>query len=212
MSKQVEKIGILGAGGQADEVELYLRENGQKTAFRAVSRKYALGAELLAIDEASSGHLTTAVVGAVGAPGGRKNIIEEWPGSVYATIIALRSVVYNVANINPGTIIAPGAILTSKVDIGQHVLINTSVTIGHDCMVGEFSTISPGVNIGGHVNIGRGVFIGIGATIKNGVTIADGVVVGAGSVVIRDILEENSVHVGVPSKKIGLNESWLHEI
>jgi acetyltransferase-like isoleucine patch superfamily enzyme len=51
------------------------------------------------------------------------------------------------------------------------------------------------------IEIGSDVWIGANVVIKNGVKIGNGAIIGAGSVVIKDI-DQYSINVGVPSKKI----------
>lgn len=204
----MNQIGILGNGGQANELESYIRGS---VSFRAVDSGY-VSEGLVDISSPTSDQKNTQVIAAIGAPGLRKNVIERWKGSKYSKVIAVPSSVDESLKLGDGSFIAPGSVITTNVTIGEHTLINTGVTISHDVNIGDFATISPGANIAGNVTIGRGVFIGIGAVVSNGLHIADGVVIGAGAVVLKDIDEENSVHAGVPAKKIGQNEAWLHEI
>ena len=80
--------------------------------------------------------------------------------------------------------------INSKSKIGKNLRIQTGVTIG-----GSHST--PGK----FAVIGDNVYIGTGAKIIGGVTIANNVAIGANAVVVKDILEESTTHVGVPSHK-----------
>lgn len=206
------KIGLLGSGGQADEVESYLG-GSDEVVFRAVSKDYLDGSnpKLIDIDQPGDNQAIE-VVAALGAPGLRKKMVESWGGKKYATVISAAAHVDKGASIGDGSIIAPGAIITTNAKIGEHVIVNISATISHDAKIGNFVTISPGAHIAGRVTIGDGVFIGIGAVISNDVKIADGCVVGAGAVVLDDITEENSVVVGMPAKVIKQNDGWLSEI
>lgn len=201
-------IGILGSGGQADEVRAILKD---EPLFYAVEAAYASGRSV-AIEGLSDEERRADVVIAVGAPALKKHFEEIWGKDTYVSVIAESAVVDKTSEIGVGTIIAPGAIVTTNVKVGKHVLLNTSCTISHDAKIGDFSCISPGVNVGGKVSISEGVFVGIGATIKNGVSIAEGVVIGAGAVVLHDIKEINSVYAGVPAKKIKQNNGWLRAI
>lgn len=204
-------VGLIGAGGQADETEMYLVENGQRVIFRAVDTTYISNVDdsSIAIEDADT---LTPVIIAIGAPGARKRIFEKWSGNRYATAISKQAVVGKSSIIAQGCILAPGAILTTNITVGSHTLINTGVTIGHDTIIGQFVTVSPGVHVGGKVEIGDGVFIGLGAAIKNGISVAGGVVIGAGAVVLQDITDENAIYVGVPARKIGQNDEWLEKI
>ena len=207
-----EKIGILGAGGQADEIESYL--NNLEVDFYALSEQY------LDKDNQRQINITTPteyqrmlpVVAAVGAPAIRKVMVDQWPGEEYAVVISDMSYVDQSAEIGDGSVIAPRAVITTNVKIGEHCIINVAASVSHDCKLGDFVTVSPGAHIAGHVELGDGVFVGIGAIISNDIKIAPGVVIGAGAVVIRDVEEENSVLVGTPAKVIKRNEGWMRAI
>lgn len=212
MSSGDTEVGILGAGGQSDEVEAYL---GKRASFKAVDKSYLLPETkgvVIAVDEPSEHQILTPVVAAVGAPAVRKALVLRWPGDKYQSAISSKAVVDESTVIHPGCIIAHQAVITTNVNVGRHTIINVGATIGHDCSFGEYVTIGPGANIGGNVSLGDGVFVGIGATIKNDLNIAEGVVVGAGAVVIKDIVEPNSVYVGVPARIVSRNEGWLSEV
>lgn len=206
------KIGLLGSGGQADEVESYLAD-GDEVVFRAVSKDYLDGSnpKLIDIDQPGDNQVLE-VVAALGAPGLRKKMVESWSGQKYANVISETADVNKNAEIGDGSIIAPGAIITTNAKIGAHVIVNIGVTISHDAKIGDFVTISPGAHIAGRVTIGNGVFVGIGAVVSNDVKLADGVVIGAGAVVLDDVEQENSVAVGMPAKVIKQNDGWLSEI
>ena len=93
-----------------------------------------------------------------------------------------------------------GAIyINSQSKIGKNLRIQSGVTIG-----GSHST--PGK----YAVIGDNVYIGTGAKVIGGVTIANNVAIGANAVVVKDILEESTTHVGVPSHKCSNNSSLAY--
>lgn len=210
MSEGFEKVGILGSGGQADEAQSYFAQGD--IVFRAVDPSFIENESLIDITNPTQEQQQTPVVAAVGAPAIRREMVEKWSGTTYASIVSEHSLVDKTTKVGEGCIIAPGAVLTTNIEVGNHVVINTNVTIGHDSKVGDYATISPGANIAGHVTIEDGVFIGIGAVVSNDISIAKGSVIGAGAVVIDNITDENAVYVGVPAKKIKQNEGWLREV
>ncbi|BFM42307.1 hypothetical protein CFS9_09480 [Flavobacterium sp. CFS9] len=90
------------------------------------------------------------------------------------------------------------------------------ITIGNNCLISQFVTIvasnhniKKGENINGQgwdetrtdVFIGDDVWIGANCVILPGVKIANGSVIAAGSVVTKDV-QDNSIMIGVPAKKI----------
>lgn len=207
-----KKIGILGAGGQADEAMSYLMNTDVE--FRALTDEYIDPADEHQINIISPTEYqrTLEVVAAIGAPAVRRAMVEKWPGEQYATIQAETSYIDQSARIGEGVIISPRAVITTNVEIGDHTIINVAATISHDCRIGQYVTVSPGAHIAGNVELGDGVFVGIGAVISNGIKVAAGSVIGAGAVVVKDILEENSVAVGTPAKVIKTNEGWLERV
>lgn len=206
------QIGLLGNGGQANEIESYLSDDIE-IVFKAVSADYLDPSNPKVIDiKNPKDNVTLPVVAAVGPSGLRKKLVSDWPGKEYETIISKNAHVNKKTVIGYGTVISPGAVITTDVTLGKHVIVNINATISHNCDIGDFATISPGVHIAGNVKIGAGAFIGIGATISNGLNIAPGAVIGAGAVIIDDINEENSVVVGNPGKVIKKYQDWLNEI
>lgn len=206
-----EHIGILGAGGQAEEARSFFKG---KVVFFAIDDEYRNrnNTDQIDITRPNDAQQLTPIVAAVGAPAVRREMVNKWPGKNFATIIASNTYVDNDCKIGVGTIIAPGATITTDVKIGEHSILNVGASISHNCNLGDYVTVSPGARIAGNVTLGNGVFVGIGATISNNVSVAPGVVIGAGAVVIHDVEIPNSVVVGCPAKSIRVNEGWLYEI
>lgn len=213
-SKIVQSIGILGAGGQADELVSFLDTKSCRVSFYALSKEFVDVSNKQEIDikNPSADQENTPVIAAVGAPLLRKELVLTWQGDKFTTVIANNVNIDKTVTVGSGSIIAPGVIATTGITIGKHSIINVATTIGHGSFLGNFSTLGPGVHLAGNVKLGDGVFVGIGAVIKNNIHIASGVVIGAGAVVIHDITEENAVYAGVPARKIGQNSDWLSEV
>ena len=89
--------------------------------------------------------------------------------------------------------------INSKSKIGKNFRVQSGVTIG-----GSSSTPDK------YANIGDNVYVGTGAKILGGVTIANNVAIGANAVVVKDILEESTTHVGVPSHKSSNHSSEFY--
>ena len=202
-------VGLLGAGGQAREVASYLPP-GTKL-FWAVSPDYLDAAERDQVDITSPSPTArnSQVVGAVGPPALRRDLIAAWPGDRFVTVVSPAAYVDPSCTIGAGTVIAPGAVLTVDVVVGEHCLVNVGATLSHDVHLASFVTIGPGAHIAGRVSLGDGVFVGIGANISNDVTIASGVVVGAGATVLADVTTPNAVVAGVPASVVKVRDGWL---
>src|SRR5947209_813770 len=107
-------IGLLGSGGQADEVELYI-ENDSEVAFRVVSPEYLDSTQTKQITFSSAErYKNTPVVAAVGSPALRKEMVSLWGGNNYCTVISKESYIALSAKLGSGTIVAPMAVLTTN--------------------------------------------------------------------------------------------------
>ncbi|TLP37783.1 DapH/DapD/GlmU-related protein [Arcobacter arenosus] len=127
-------------------------------------------------------------------------------------LLSLNAISPNV-NFSSNTEIGFGNIILPFVQIGVNVrlgygnVIFSNSTIEHDSKIGNNVNIAPGVNIAGSVTIEDNVYIGIGAKIIDGIKIGKNSVIGAGSIILENV-EENSVYVGVPAKKIKNNNLY----
>ncbi|BAZ37754.1 serine O-acetyltransferase [Calothrix sp. NIES-4101] len=107
-----------------------------------------------------------------------------------------------------GIEIHPGA------QIGKGVFIDhgMGVVIGETAIVGDYTLIYQGVTLGGtgketgkrHPTIGKNVVVGAGAKVLGNIQVGDRVRIGAHSVVLRDVLPDNTV-VGIPGRNIPHN-------
>ncbi|MCU1441450.1 MAG: hypothetical protein JWP85_2447 [Rhodoglobus sp.] len=204
-------FGLLGAGGQSDETAEYALPD--LPAFRAVSPEFldAGRTDLIDITTDDLALRSVPVVAAIGAPGLKRDLVGAWGGTAYRTVISSAAWVSPSATIGAGCILAPHAAVSTRATLGNHVLINIGASVSHDAVIGDFVTVSPGSRIGGRARIGDGVFIGIGATVSSAVAIASGTVIGAGAVVVHDIAEPG-VYIGVPARRLRVQEDWLRAI
>ena len=203
------RVGLLGAGGQAREAASYLPPGTE--VFWVVSPECLdpAGRDQVDITAPSPADRNAWVLGAVGAPALRRDLVAAWPGDRFVTVVSHAAYVDPSCTIGAGTVIAPGAVLTVDVVVGEHCQVNIGATLSHDVHLGSFVTIGPGAHLAGRVRLGDGVFVGIGASISNDVTIASGVVVGAGATVVADVMTPNAVVAGVPASVVKIRDSWL---
>lgn len=206
-----DRIGLLGAGGQAAEIVDYI--SPEAPAFYAVEERFLPQSPpgSIDIDAPGTDNARVPVVIAVGAPLLKAELVGRWPGEAFASVVHPTSYVAPSALIGRGCVIAPLAAVGTRTTVGDHVLVNLGATVSHDIAIGDFVTISPGAHVGGNSTIGAGAFVGIGAAVRNGVNIAPGSVVGAGAVVVADTVE-NGVYAGVPARLVSIREEWLRDI
>ncbi|MCW2551713.1 MAG: hypothetical protein JWR78_1494, partial [Mycobacterium sp.] len=122
----VERIGLLGAGGQAREIASYLPHSTE--LFWAVSSGFRDSSSPHQIDVSSptKRDRDSWVVAAVGPPAVRRDLVAVWPGNRFATIIS--SAAYVEQSCRIGAVIAPGGVLTVNVTVGEHCLVNVGAT------------------------------------------------------------------------------------
>lgn len=90
-----------------------------------------------------------------------------------------------------------------RIDYWGFLAINSNSKIGKNCRI--FVDITIGVRDNqtiGAPKISDNVTIGTGARILDAVTIASNCVIGANAVVTHDFLEEGSIIVGIPARKL----------
>jgi sugar O-acyltransferase (sialic acid O-acetyltransferase NeuD family) len=115
------------------------------------------------------------------------------------SIIHPQAVISRYAKIADGCVVCAGVVVNADSRIGFGSILNTACTIDHDCSISEAVHVSPGAHLAGGVKIGACTWIGIGAAVKQLITVGSYAIVGAGAVVVKDVLERNTV-VGIPAK------------
>ncbi len=119
------------------------------------------------------------------------------------------SIIRNHVSIGKSAIIMMGAVINIGAVIGEGTMIDMNAVIGARAIIGKNVHIGAGAVIAGileppgktPVIIEDNVLIGANAVVLEGIKIGKGAVVGALSVVTEDV-EENSVVVGSPARKI----------
>lgn len=98
------------------------------------------------------------------------------------------------------------------ISIGNNVFITDGCKfVNHDGGTLLLRSKTPSLELTAPIKIGNNVYLGIETIVMPGVTICDNVLVGARSIVTRDI-ENNSVVVGIPAKKIKTLDQYHDEI
>ena len=121
---------------------------------------------------------------------------------ILPSLIHPKANICSSAMIGKGVYIHAGACIWTKAEIGDFTFISPNTVIAHHTKVGKACLISTLCAVGALIKIKDHVTLGIGTTVITGVNrIGENVVSGGGSVIIKDV-EDNSVIVGNPARKI----------
>lgn len=209
----VRRFVIIGAGGQAREVDWTLRTLGHTVVGYVItdttrtspfdSTEKVLG-DCSWLD-ANRGAFDALALG-IGSPRARLAVAQGlserfttayWPPVVHPTAT------YDEEScvLGRGIFISAGAILTVGVTLSDFAMANFGATIGHEASIGSGSVLNPGCNVSGGVRIGDAVLVGTGAQVLQYLSIGDAAIVGAGAVVVKDVASGETVK-GVPASSL----------
>ena len=96
-------------------------------------------------------------------------------------------------HIQSHSVIARSCFSETATSIGDFVNVGFHVTIGHDCIIDDRCSISSNAAIAGHTSVGKECWVGLGALISNTLAVGDRASVKIGSVVVDDVMSEESV-------------------
>jgi serine acetyltransferase len=97
-------------------------------------------------------------------------------------------------NIGHGVFVYPGVNIYPSVKIGSDVIIHSGSTIGHNSIIGQNTFISGNTSLAGSVKVGKCCWVGVDALIIDNVSVANYTTINARSLVIKDIVDENSTY------------------
>lgn len=216
-----KRIAILGAGGQAREVEWLIRDINRKCptyeflgyVVGSVSdlsdkdtREGLLGDESWL--ESNRNRVDCLAIG-IGSPSLRLKLAValtsrfpdiEWPSLIHP----LATYDPATCEVGVGVLLCAGTTCTVRVKFGSFALINCGCTVGHEVQIGKGCVVNPGANVSGGVILGDGVLVGSGAQVLQYLRIGPGATIGSGAVVVKNV-EAGVTVVGVPAAPLKRN-------
>ncbi len=205
-----ERTVIVGAGGFAGEVMLWLRaaspERSRSVAgflglppTRETATRFDL--PLLGTPENFKPRPSDRFLLAIGIPETRRQVAEQMlaRGAVFETLVHPTAIIAPTAEIGTGSIICPHAIVSDGVRLGRFALLNYYSSLGHNSSAGDFAVLSPYAALGGAARLGEDGFLGMHASVAPSVSIGSRSKVSAQSCALRDVADDMIVF-GVPGK------------
>jgi sugar O-acyltransferase (sialic acid O-acetyltransferase NeuD family) len=213
-----KRIAILGAGGQAREVEWLIREINRHHPIYEFLGYIVADVTRLSEHDSSRGLLgdeswlesnrdrVDCLAIGIGDPTLRLKLAAvltsrfpdiEWPALIHPRAVFDAA----TCECGPGLVLCGGAACTVNIKFGAFSLINFGCTIGHDVQVGKGCVVNPGANISGRTILGDAVLVGSGAQVLQYLRVGTGAKIGAGAVVVRNV-EAYSTVVGVPARPL----------
>lgn len=140
---------------------------------------------------------------ALGEPKWIKHYTEliENKGGKFISLISPLSCIGSNTIIGEGCIISRWTTISCDVRIGKHTTIDIFSALGHDTEVGNYCHLGAYTFMGGFSRIGNETTIHPRSNILPHKSVGNNAVVGAGSVVIKNVLDRQTVF-GVPAKKL----------
>lgn len=203
MSKDVI---IIGAGGHAKVIADIIYKSGDNLIgflddnLANKGKEIYLGKKVLGTTKDIENYNKNYFIIGIGNNSIRKKINNENNLKLY-TAIHPSAIIAQDVKIGIGSVIMAGVVINPGTVIGKNCIINTCSSLDHDNLLEDYVHISPGAHLAGTVSVKEGTWICTGAIIKNNITIGKNNIIGAGSVVIKDIIDENTTYIGVPARR-----------
>ncbi len=213
----IQRIVVIGAGGQARETEWLVREiNAQAPRYEFLG--FVVG-DLDRLGERDScdrvlgdyswleqhSEVDCVAIG-IGTPETRLKVAAEmtsrFPHLQFPALVHPSAIFdQETCRIGRGVLLCAGVVATVNVIVEDFAMANFGCTLGHEAHIGKASVVNPGANISGGVVLEEAVLVGTGAQILQYVHVGARAKIGAGAVVISDVAPGQTV-VGVPAAQV----------
>jgi UDP-3-O-[3-hydroxymyristoyl] glucosamine N-acyltransferase len=124
----------------------------------------------------------------------RKEICQHLDHHQLRRFTVLPEQIYITENIKDGVFVYPGTIIYPSAKIQSDVIIHANSAIAHGVEIGQGSFISGQVTVCGSSQISKYCWIGAGTMIVDKVSVAEGTSTAAKSLIINDIIQENTYY------------------
>jgi sugar O-acyltransferase (sialic acid O-acetyltransferase NeuD family) len=214
----LRRIVVVGAGGQAREVEWIIRAmNEQRPQF--VFAGYVLGDpahpgphdsrdRVLGDDAWLVAHRreVDALALGIGMPALRLRAaaaLEREFGPEYWPVLSHPSAIFDAQScrFGHGALLSAGVTGTVNLTFEPFAFANFGCTLGHESSLGRCAAVMPGANLSGGVVLEEGALVGTGAQVLQYLRVGQGATLGAGAVLTKDV-PPGEIWAGVPARPL----------
>lgn len=201
----MKNIIIIGAGGNAIEVDEYIAFNNRSEEKLNVVgiiddnsegyKKYRFSAPYLGSIKDHIVDKELYYVIAIANSEYKVPIVEKIleKGGEFITLIHSTAYISPSAKIGEGVVIAPYVNLGPNTIVGDYTLINSRASIGHDSCLGRFNFIAPNVSLSGHTTIGDRNLFGVNSATIPGINVGNNNKIAAGMVLDKNVQDDSVV-------------------
>jgi acetyltransferase EpsM len=216
----MKKIILVGTGGHASEVREYINYHNKVRpdqkfhilGFLDVNdelhKKYKYPEPYLGTAENHKINLEAEYMFCFGNMIYKEKLVSAYRkgGASFLTFIHPTALIAETCKIGEGVLVSHNASVGPMAVIGNFNILNSRCTIGHETIIENYNFISPQVSLSGNTTMGSYNMFGVNSATIPGVILGDNNTIGAGSIITKNV-EDNSVIVGVPGKKIKTKEA-----
>lgn len=144
-------------------------------------------------------------------PALKKRLYERFHSVIpFAMIIHPTAVVHPSVSIGEGVLLSEGVIAGEECRIEDNVAVWPGALLSHNAHIEKHTFIAGKAVLAGDVHVGQMCFVGMNCSIREHINIGHEATIGMGSVVVKDVLNGETV-VGNPAKAIRRKEvSKIH--
>lgn len=122
-------------------------------------------------------------------------------GYSLATYVSPNAFVWKGSEVGKNCFIFEGCTIQPFTEIGNNVIMWSGSQVAHRTVIEDNCFLASHVALSGYCRIGDSSYLGVNSTFRDNISVAERCIVGAGSVVVKSLLDPDSVYFGNPARK-----------